>query len=228
MKSVTCQIVLLVALGSTTGATAAEEKDRPLPKPPKNVKVDLVDAFKARKSTKAYDGTRPVSDEALAAILWAANGLNRPDGKRTAPSAFGLQYMKLYVVASDGAFLYEPASHALHAITPENLLSKVGLAAAMAEATKVILVAVDKVALTGAEQVRNVTEAKRKEYTDVTAGAIAENIYLMANALGLGTCFVSSCKADVIRKSLKLGESEEPLYLMPLGYPKGASPSERK
>jgi len=222
------QIILWAALVSGAVAMAAEEKDRPLPKPMENVKVDLVDALKARKSTKAYDGTRPVSDEALATILWAANGLNRPDGKRTSPSAFGVQYMKLYVVASEGAFLYDAPSHALHAVSAENLLTKVGLAAPMAEVAKVILITVDAVALSGAEQQRNVTDAKRKEYTAITAGAISENIYLMANALGLGTCFVSSCKADVIRKSLKLSDSEEPLYLMPVGYPKAVSPGDRK
>ena len=44
--------------------------------------------------------TREINFEALSNILWAANGVNREDGKRTAPSSYGQHYMDIYVVSN--------------------------------------------------------------------------------------------------------------------------------
>jgi len=50
----------------------------------------------------------------LSDLLWAANGVNRPEsGKRTAPSAMNAQDVDIYVFLKQGAYRYDPRKHAL-------------------------------------------------------------------------------------------------------------------
>jgi nitroreductase len=48
-------------------------------------------------------------------------------------------------------------------------------------------------------------------------GHSAQNVYLQAQALGLGACAVGAFTDDSVKRLLELPESEEPLYLMPVG-----------
>ncbi len=65
-----------------------------------------------------------------------------------------------------------------------------------------------------------VGKEERVNLAHATAGCIGENIYLAANALGLGTRLVGTINAKVINEGLSLANDEIPLYIMPLGYPK--------
>ena len=53
-----------------------------------------------------------------------------------------------------------------------------------------------------------------------TAGSIAQNVYLMSAARGIGTCLVAGIKDEDIKKALGLSKNMIPLYVMPLGYEK--------
>ncbi|MRR08363.1 MAG: hypothetical protein EG828_15870, partial [Deltaproteobacteria bacterium] len=66
----------------------AGPKEIPLPKRPAAVQSDLVNALENRKSVRDYTTAR-LNLQDLSTILWAANGVNRDYGRRTAPSAFG-------------------------------------------------------------------------------------------------------------------------------------------
>ena len=46
----------------------------------------------------------------------AANGINRPDGKRTAPSALNKQDIDIYVIMKEGAYLYDAKANSLQPI----------------------------------------------------------------------------------------------------------------
>lgn len=52
-----------------------------------------------------------------------------------------------------------------------------------------------------------------------TAGTISQNVALMAAAKGIGTGVVGGIDARSISETLHLSPSQEPLYVMPLGYP---------
>ena len=49
----------------------------------------------------------------LSDLLWAADGVNRPDGKRTSPAAMGIYCVDIYVVLPEGVYLYDAAKHEL-------------------------------------------------------------------------------------------------------------------
>jgi len=76
-----------------------------LPPPKTEGGMPLMEALKARKSGREFSSaTLPLP--VLSNLLWAAWGINRPDGHHTAPSARNMQEIDVYVATSDGLFLY--------------------------------------------------------------------------------------------------------------------------
>jgi nitroreductase len=52
------------------------------------------------------------------------------------------------------------------------------------------------------------------------AGHAAQNVYLMATALGLGTVVVGAFHDDWVASVVKASKGEAPLYVIPVGVPK--------
>ena len=70
---------------------------------------------------KSFSGKIP-SMQDLSDLLFAANGVNRPEsGKRTAPSALNRQDIKIYVCTPEAAYLYLPKEHALELVSKSYL-----------------------------------------------------------------------------------------------------------
>jgi len=185
-----------------------------LEKPVASFNIDLMEAFKARHSTKAYE-KKEISPKDLGTLLWAGFGVNREDGKRTVPSARGQYFVKLYVVAASGTYLYEPKDHALRLISNQPVKDSIGVQPYVAEASHVLVLVVDPNLYT-----LEATTEQKLAWGTTTIGCIGQNIYLAAAGLKLGTSFVASLNAKVAREALKLGEAEVPLFIMPIGYPK--------
>ena len=75
--------------------------------------LPVMKALSLRASANEYDTTR-ISLQDLSDLLWASNGINRPDvGKRTAPSAINAQDIDVYVCMASGTYLYDAKKHAL-------------------------------------------------------------------------------------------------------------------
>ena len=84
---------------------------RQLPSPRK-LEMTLQEAFEKRRSSRDFSG-EPIAEEMVAALLWAANGINRKNFKRTTPSALNWQDVSVYVVQANGIWKYLPKRHAL-------------------------------------------------------------------------------------------------------------------
>ncbi|MCK4269514.1 MAG: nitroreductase family protein, partial [Methanogenium sp.] len=54
-------------------------------------------------------------------------------------------------------------------------------------------------------------------YVHMEAGHAAQNVYLQAVSLNLGTVVVGAIKDDELRKILNMSDEEHPLYIMPVG-----------
>jgi len=189
-----------------------------LPKPLEKSDVDLLKALRGRHSTRDFDFEKPIPDNVLATILWAADGVNRPDGKHTAPCAMGIRYMRIYLCRADGVWRYDQDTHALVAVGKEDIRPRISRQKFMAEVPVVLVLASDLSAFN--ERAPRLDTAMRREWSHSAAGCIAQNVYLTAEAFGLGTVIAGGMNADEVRKGLSLKADEVPLYLMPLGYPK--------
>jgi nitroreductase len=53
------------------------------------------------------------------------------------------------------------------------------------------------------------------------AGHAAQNVYLQAHALGLGTVVVGAFSDSSVKRVLLMQDNEQPLILMPVGRPAG-------
>lgn len=85
----------------------------------------MMQAFAKRQSIKSF-ANKELGKQDLADLLWATNGINRPEsGKRTAPSAMNKQDVKVYVCLKDGTYLYNHKTHALDFNTPPYLPCKI-------------------------------------------------------------------------------------------------------
>ena len=191
----------------------AELKDIPLPKRPQSVQSDLVSVLEKRKSVREYRSEK-LSTTDLSAILWAANGVNRDYGRRTAPSAFGNEYIEIYVVSDEGAWSYDATAHRLKAVAPAGLKARLTGQRFVGRASHVLVLVADPGKFPGFFT----SSEERLRWAHATTGAIAQNVYLMSAARGVGTCLVAGIEVETIRQGLGLPAGALPLYVMPLGY----------
>ncbi len=106
-------------------ASAPAQEIIKLPAPKMEGGMPLMQALKERRSGREFSSEKlPI--EIVSNLLWAAWGVNRPDGHRTAPSARNMQEIDVYVALSDGLFLYEPKQHQLQKILSEDIRAATG------------------------------------------------------------------------------------------------------
>lgn len=206
-------VAALAAALLAVPASGAGPKDIALPKRPAAAQADLVQALENRRSVREY-GQGRLTEQDLSAVLWAANGVNRDYGRRTAPSAFGNEYIELYVVGDEGAWRYDAPTHRLKAAGPAGLKGRLTSQRFVGRSSHVLVFVADPGKFPGFFT----SSEERLRWAHATAGAIAQNVYLMAAAKGIGTCLVAGVDGDAIRKGLGLPADAIPLYVMPLGY----------
>jgi SagB-type dehydrogenase family enzyme len=154
-------------------------------------------------------------------LLWAAQGLTASTGERTAPSAGGLYPLELYLVAGSveqvapGVYRYDPRGHRLRLHCSGDRRRALGGAAlgqsAVTGAPAILVV----VAVYGRTSAKYGSRGDR--YVHMEVGHAAQNIYLEAQSLGLGTVIIGAFKDERVRDVLELPPSESPLALLPVG-----------
>ncbi|MGM9736120.1 MAG: nitroreductase family protein [Candidatus Cryptobacteroides sp.] len=203
-------------LAAQNAKTTTEENVRTLPAPAKSSEMTLMEALQLRHSEKEFQADKPVTDEVLADLLWAACGINRPESKKlTAPSAINAQDIVIYVCTSDGAWLYEADKNQLRKVSGKDLRSAVaGRQQDMADAPLFLLLVSDQSRFGDLGDGAAVCGA-------VDAGYVSQNICLACTALGLATRPRMSMDKEVLVKELNLNENQILLINHPVGYPKG-------
>ena len=194
-----------------------EGTDIILEKPESKIDIDLMRAYALRKSTKEFS-EREVSIQELSTILWSANGINRENGKRTAPAPFNMEVISIYVFSHRGIYLYDAIQNKLISRSTKNAKKDIGAergARGTRTASLVLLLTGDLAKIPDFIQ-RDV----KVNTAHAAAGTIGQNVYLIANALDLRTRLVGTLNEEGIRSCLTLRKDEIPLYIMPLGYGK--------
>ena len=169
--------------------------------------VTLTKALESRRSVRAY-GEGMVSIQDVSNLLWSANGINREDGKRTAPSARNLQSVSIYVALQSGTYFYDFKGHQLVRRTSEDLRS-------IKEAPMELI-------FTSNLAPKPEDDASKQEFyallRGIDAGTASENAALYCAAAGLGTVIrmYHEPPASVV-SALKLDPAEKPLFFMPVG-----------
>jgi SagB-type dehydrogenase family enzyme len=185
-----------------------------------NSSVSLEATLLTRRSVRKY-ADEPLSLEEVSQLLWAAQGITDDGGYRTAPSAGALYPLEVYLLAGDvvglekGVYKYLPFGHTIIKVTSQDRRVDLHQAAlkqdAIIQAPAVIVLAA----------VYDRTKAKygdrAPQYVHIEAGSVAQNVYLQATALDLGTVLIGAFYDNQVKAVVGLAKDEEPLALMPVG-----------
>ena len=194
------KLFTIAAVFMAAALFAAEEIQ--LPAPQKSGGMSLREALNNRRTVRKFQD-KELTLQQISDMVWSANGINRPDGKRTAPSALNRQNILVYVALKDGAYLYNPQKHLLEKVSDKDLRKSCGRFTAPCY---MVLVG-------------DLSKDNREIAAAVNGGYVSQNIYLAAVANGLGTCAMGSiANKNELIKELKLGKNT-PYLVHPVGFP---------
>jgi len=207
---------LVVALIAPVLCLAVEPRLAEFPAPQTAGGKPLMEALKNRKSSREFSSAR-IAPQILSNLLWAAAGVNRPDGHRTAPSAMNRQEIDIYVATADGLFLYEPKAHQLTLLRAEDVRAATGTQAFVANAP-VNLVYVADLARMG-----NATADDKTLYSAADTGFMSQNVYLYCASEGLATVVRASIDRPSLAQALHLRPDQRIILAQSIGYPIGVT-----
>jgi len=205
--------VVLIGAALVFAQEAKEAKAVQLPKPQTDGGRPLMQVLKDRKSTRSFDA-KPLPPQVLSNLLWAANGVNRPDGRRTAPSAVNWQEIDIYVVSADGVYLFDAKAHALNIVLAEDVRTMTGAQGFVKEAP-VNLIYVADLAKMG-----KASEDDKAFYSATDTGFVSQNVYLFCASEGLATVVRGLVSRAALAKKMGLRADQKIILAQTVGYPK--------
>jgi hypothetical protein len=169
-------------LASKAAPTRPQTEVIELPPARKSGGMPLISALQARHSTREFSDQSP-SKQALSDLLWAAFGINRPNGDRTAPYWRHVMVIDVYLAMHDGVWLYQPSPHISQLHLPGDIRRQTGYQDFVATAP------LNLIYVAHGERMTDVSPEERRLYASVDAGFIGQNVYLFCASEGLATVF---------------------------------------
>ena len=160
---------------------------------------------------------KPLPVEVLSNMLWAAFGINRPDGKRTAPTARNRQEIDIYVATVRGLYLYDAKTNLLNPILAEDIRGMTGRQPFVKEAAVNLIYVVDY------SKMGTVTNEEKDLYSAAATGFISQNVYLYCASEGLATVVRALIDKLALAGVMKLRPDQKIILAQSVGYPKKTS-----
>lgn len=205
-------VLLLAGLLSLLNVKAQVIETVTLPPPQKTGGMPLMEAFQLRKSQRSFS-SEELTTQQISNLLWAAYGINRPDGFRTVPAAKNWFEYDIYILKSDGWFLYEVRKHTLLKMGNEDLRIYGGTQDFVKAAPVILVYVADFGRMTGA------TDELRKFFSAVDLGYISQNVYLWSASEGLATIILGQVDKPKVHEVLRLKPAQQVILSQPVGYP---------
>jgi SagB-type dehydrogenase family enzyme len=202
-------LCMLPAMGA-----AVDVKPIDLPAPQIDGGNPLVQVLKNRQSSREFLERMP-SLQVLSNLLWAAAGMNRPDGRRTAPTASNRQEIDIYVITVDGLYYYESKGHKLVVLLSDDLRALAGTQDYVKTAP-VNLVYVADFAKYGSQM----AEDSKLIFAGADTGFVSQNVYLYCASEGLSTVARASFDRAALSKAMRLRPEQRIILEQPVGYAK--------
>ncbi|MEO0140449.1 MAG: SagB/ThcOx family dehydrogenase [candidate division WOR-3 bacterium] len=193
--------------------------------PPRpELSMSLSSAIRSRRSRRELS-EEPITLSELSALVYYSIGItgeSNGHALRAAPSAGALYPTELIVAVHEveglepGLYRYDPQRHSLSFYKKGKVASILpGIAIGQAHAGR----GACAVIITSKVQ-RSMGKYGQRgfRYALIDAGAACENLYLAAEALGLGTVAIGAFGDEALANLLGLEEDELPLLIMPIGH----------
>ncbi len=185
-----------------------------LPPARKSGGMPLISALQARRSTREF-ADQSLSKQALSDLLWAAFGINRPNGDRTAPYWRHVMVIDVYLAMQDGVWLYQPSPHILQLHLPGDIRRQTGYQDFVATAP------LNLIYVAHGERMTDVSSEERRLYASVDAACIGQNVYLFCASEGLATVFRGAVDYTKLARALRLPDQQFVTFAQTVGYARG-------
>ena len=180
-----------------------------LPAPAKTGGMPLMQALAERKTIRDY---KPAELDAatISEILYAANGVNRPDGKRTIPTAMNKQDLEVYIALPGAAYHYDAKANKLVKIADGDFRAELITRKDLANNSACILVY-------ASDSSKFPNDIK---FPAIHVGEASQDVYLYAASKGLGTVSLGMYDEKGVRKVFKLEDKMTVILAQAVGVPK--------
>ena len=172
----------------------------------------LMQALKERKSLREFS-SKEIPLQVISDLLWAANGINRPDsGHRTAPSAMNMQEIDIYLAKADGLYLFDAKQNMLIPVVGEDIRALTGKQPFVKDAP------INLIYVTDLLKMGKTSGSDADFYASADTGFISENVYLYCASAGLATVVRGSIDKLVLAKAMKLRPDQKIIFAQTVGY----------
>ena len=181
---------LFLMVGTAQAATS-------LAFPPPDTKggKPLMQTLSGRATNRSFTA-KPLSDKLLGDLLWAAYGVNRPNGKRTIPTAQNRQDLELYAAPK----------HSLEQVSSSDLRNFLAGQGFVREAPVGLVYVTD-------------TQKNSKElFAAMHTGSAYQNVGLFCASVGLHNVVRASYDAEGLASALGLPNSKHILISQSIGW----------
>jgi len=203
---------LIIAL--MTNLFAQNKESIVLNPPSKDRGLTVIKALSQRASATKFDTTR-ISHQDMSDLLWAANGINRPEtGKRTASSAMNSQDIDVFIFLETGVYIYNAQKHILELVVTGDNRKLFSNQETDSQPALICLLVSDISRFVRGENVQKL------EWAAMDAGIVAQNILLFCTSIDMVGRPRAGMNKELIKKLLSLNETQYPLLNIPVSYKK--------
>jgi len=184
-----------------------------LPKPKISGGMPLHEALSKRETCRNFE-KKELTLQQISDLLWAAFGINRPDGKRTAPSAMNYQEIDLYVLLAKGSYRYHPKQNILEMVNQNDIRYFSGQQDQIKDAPVHVILVADL------SKMGNSVSIDKTALSYADAGHISQNIYLFVASEGLATGIRHWIDKKTMSSKMYLKPSQSIILAHSIGYKK--------
>lgn len=192
------KIGLLATIGFMT--TTALAADIQLPLPDKTNTTSLMHALETRQSDHSFSN-QALDDKTLSTVLWVAYGVNRPDGKRTIPTAKDGKDLDIYVFNPAGIWLYDAPTNTLQQKSDKNELALFNKQDYMSPVSTVL-----------------VYTGSTNDYAAMHAGSAYQNVELYAAANNMASIVRGYYDQEKVAQALNLPQGQRVIISQAIGW----------
>lgn len=207
-------VLICLILSLMINLSAQNNESIVLNPPSKDRGKTVIDAMWNRASPREFD-TKKISHQDLSDLLWAANGINRPeDGKKTAPSAMNAQDVDVFVFNETGVYIYNAQKHSLDLVVKGDN-RKIFSGPQDDSYPPLLLLLVSDIS-----RFRVGDDALKLEWAAIDTGIVAQNILLFCTSIDMVGRPRAFMNKESIKELLSLNEKQYPILNIPVAYKK--------
>lgn len=205
---------ILIAALAFASLVNINAQDIKLNEPLKTGGISVMEAFAKRQSSSEF-ADKELSIQDLSNLLWAANGINRENGKKTAPSAQNSQDIDVYVALPNAVYKFDAQANNLILISEGDYRGLAGGKKDNPLPPSILYIVADasKYKPSAYNSIEHITDMNK-----VDAGIVSQNISIFCSGMGLGTKPRAQMNHAELKKVLKLSDSQTLMLNHPVGY----------